>query len=326
VAERLARRGIACRAEDVLITTGSQQALDLIGRVLVAPGRPLLTESPTYVGALQAFLPFRPEVVSFPMDADGLRVDELERWLEQRSGAGSAGEGGPSLLYTVPTYQNPSGVTMSLERRRALLEVARAWRLAVVEDDPYSELSFGQPSPPALRALPGSEEVIHLGTFSKILSPGLRVGWAVGPPEVIDRLATAKQGTDLHTDGLAQRIVHRWCQRADVEGHIAEIRRLYARRRDVMLDALEQQMPEGMTWTRPEGGMFVWLTLPEGVDSRELLRKALERDVAFVPGTGFHADGEGARSMRLNFTNSSEEGIREGVRRLAETIGEALRR
>jgi 2-aminoadipate transaminase len=317
IAQRLGRRGIECSPDDVLITTGSQQALDLLGRVLAAPHSPVLVESPGYVGALQAFRAFELEPVGLPMDADGLIVDGVARWLDGRR---SLGAPPPAFLYTVATYQNPSGVTLSPDRRLELLDCATAFGVPVIEDDPYSELRYDGPPTPSLRALPGGEDVIYLGTFSKVLAPGLRLGWVVAPRPVIDRLVIAKQGADLHTDGLAQRGALRFCLDNDLDAHVIRLREVYRERRDAMLDALRECLPDGTTWTEPAGGMFTWVTLPAGLDSRDVLKRALANDVAFVPGTAFHVNGGGERSLRLNFTNSTPERIWEGIGRLARSL------
>jgi 2-aminoadipate transaminase len=270
----------------------------------------VLVESPSYVGALQALSARDVTFVACPGDEQGLRVDALRA----RCGPDSA------LIYSVPTFQNPSGGTMTLERRRDLLAAARDLGLPVVEDDPYSELRYDGETVPALRALPGGEDVIHVGTFSKVLSPGLRLGWVVAPRPVAEQIVLAKQGADLHTDALTQRAVVRFCRDHDLEAHVRALRAAYRERRDAMLSALADLMPAGTTWTRPEGGMFLWVTLPEGLEAVPLLAEALERRVAFVPGAAFHVDGGGARSLRLNFTNSSPERIRVGVERLAAAL------
>jgi 2-aminoadipate transaminase len=324
VASRLSRRGIGCSAGQVLITTGSQQALDLLGEVFLAPGMNLLVESPSYVGALQAFSPHRPSFVPFPMDEEGLAVEAVARWLEAERAEGRLSKA--AFLYTVATFQNPSGVTMSLDRRLRLLELTRTFSLPVVEDDPYSELSYGSSVPPPLRAFAGGEDVIYLGTFSKVLSPGLRVGYVVAPQPVIDRMVLAKQGRDLHTDGLSQRLVLEFCRRFDPDAHVARLRAAYRVRRDAMLDALRHHMPSGVEWTEPGGGMFLWVTLPEGLETAALLADAVERKVAFVPGAAFHVDGSGANTMRLNFTNSTPEEINQGVVRLADSVRSRLER
>ena len=313
IAERLARRGIRCDVEEVVVTTGSQQALDLVGRTLIGRGMGVVVESPSYVGALQAFSGRDAAFVPVPADEHGLRVDAL--------GAGAGVE--RAFVYTVPTFQNPAGITMSLERRRRLLDRTRELGLAVVEDDPYSELRYDGDPVPALRALPGGEEVIHLGTFSKVLSPGLRLGFAVAPRPVAERLVLAKQGADLHTDSLVQRAVVRFCRDHDLDAHVLTLRAAYRERRDAMLDALAELMPAGTRWTRPEGGMFVWVTLPDGVNAMTLLPAAVERGVAFVPGAAFHVDGGGVDALRLNFTNEPPALIREGVARLAAALDRA---
>jgi 2-aminoadipate transaminase len=315
VADRLARRGIRCAPGEVLVTTGSQQALALVAQTLAGRGRAVLVESPSYVGALQAFGAQEAAFVPLPVDERGLRVDALHALLR----AGDVDD--PALLYTVATFQNPAGVTMALGRRMELLECSREFALPLVEDDPYSELRYdGEPAPP-LRALPGGEDVVHLGTFSKVLSPGLRLGWVVAPAPVIERLVLAKQGADLHTDSLVQRAVVRFCLDNDLDAHVLGLRAAYRERRDAMLEALADLMPAGTAWTRPEGGMFTWVTLPAGVGAESLLAEAVERGVAFVPGSAFHVDGGGAGALRLNFTNPPPDAIREGVRRLAGVLG-----
>jgi 2-aminoadipate transaminase len=313
VAARLRLRRIACEASDVLITTGSQQALDLVAEALVDRGSPLMVEAPTYVGALQAFGGREPEFVSFSLDEDGLPVDEVTAWLARDRQR-------PALLYTIPSFQNPSGVTMSHGRRRRLLELIQTFGIPVVEDDPYGELVYEGECPRALRSLPGGEEVIHLGTFSKVLSPGIRIGYVVAPQPVRERLILLKQGRDLHTDALAQAMVAEYCCRFGLDSHIERLRTAYSARRDAMLDALELAMPDGVVWTKPAGGMFLWVTLPPVISVRELLSAAVEAGVSFVPGTAFHADGGGDRSLRLNFTSSSIEEISKGIRILGGLV------
>jgi len=318
VAARLDWRGIRCEAGDVLITTGSQQALDLVGRALAGTGMRVLVESPSYVGALTALAAQDVSFVSCPIDQRGLRVDALRDLL-------ASGDGPPpALLYSVPTFQNPTGVTMALDRRHEVLGCAGEFGLPLVEDDPYSELRYEGEPVPALRALPGGGDVVHVGTFSKVLSPGLRLGYVVAPRPVLDRLVLFKQGADLHTDSLAQAAVVRFCRENDLDAHVRGLCAAYRERRDAMLAALSDLMPAGATWTRPEGGMFVWVTLPEGADAVRLLAAAIERRVAFVPGTAFHADGTGGRSLRLNFTSRPPDAIREGVARLAAALDDCL--
>lgn len=319
LAERLARRGISALPEEILLTTGSQQALHLLSTVLLPPHAGVLVEAPTYVGALQAFAAQQPRYLSVSVDDDGLCVHEAAQLL--RAVAPTA----PRLLYSVSTFQNPSGVTLSLERRHALLDLCAAHALPLIEDDPYGELRYEGTALPPLRALPGGEETVYLGTFSKILSPGLRLGWVVAPRPLIARLVMAKQAADLHTDSLVQRAVLRYCLDADLEGHIARLCAVYGARRDAMLAALTRYFPTGTRWTRPQGGLFLWVTLPKGVDTRALVPEAIARRVAFVPGSAFHTDDSGANCMRLNFSHATPELIEEGVRRLAEVVDARVR-
>jgi len=328
LAARLARRGIVATPDDSLITTGSQQGLDLLGKVLLSPRATVLVEEPSYVGALQAFAAYGPRVASVPMDDEGLRVDRVDAPLATR-GRDPLGPDDAAILYTIPTFQNPSGLTMSLGRREALIALCAARRLPVIEDDPYGEVRYEGDDLPPLRALPGGEETVYLGTFSKILAPGLCLGWVVAPRPLMARLVLAKQGADLHTDTLAQRAVLQYCLHADLDGHIARLRQVYRERRDAMLAALARYFPPEARWTRPEGGLFIWVTLPEGVDTRALLAGALERGVAFVPGAAFHAardGGQGARSLRLNFSHADPDRIDDGLRRLGAVVTAALAR
>jgi len=316
VVSRLGERGIEVAPDGLLITTGSQQGLDLLAEAFLTNGSPVVIEAPTYVGALQALSGHEPRFKAFPVDADGLRVHELEEWVGLH--------GRPDLIYTVPTFGNPSGVTMSHERRERLIELARKFAIPLLEDDPYSELVYDGMPPVALRAMPRGEDVIHVGTFSKVLSPGIRIGYVVAPRTVLERLILLKQGRDLHTDALAQNMVAEYCTRFGIERHVERLRASYRERRDAMLAALRETMPPAVTWTHPSGGMFLWLSLPSGVVAGELLPKAVAAGVSFVPGIAFHADGGGVNSMRLNFTSSSLDEIARGVRILGRLVSEAL--
>lgn len=326
LAELMRARGLPVPAEQILILSGSQQGLDAIAKLLIDPGDVVLVEEPTYVGALQAFRPYRPSFVSLPMDEQGLRIDALEQTLADLASAGRR----PKFLYTVASFQNPTGVTLSAERRRALVEVAARHELPIVEDDPYGELRYSGQAPPLVAAIDaerfdGPRHVLYLSTFSKLLAPGLRVGWAVGPAPLLRKIAQAKQGLDLHTGSLAQAIAYESCRDGLLDRQIPKIRRIYGERREVMLAALKRAMPAGTRWTEPEGGMFLWVTLPEGYSTAEMLEKGVARQVAFVPGGSFHANGGGANTMRLNFSHATPERIEEGVRRLAEVIAETTR-
>jgi 2-aminoadipate transaminase len=316
VAARLTDRGMRCSPSDVIITTGAQQALDLVAEALVGKGGTVVVEAPTYVGALQVFAGHEPSFKSFAMDADGLDVDALEAWLSRSPR--------PALVYTVPTFQNPSGVTLSPLRRARLLELSARYGVPVVEDDPYSELAFDSKTPIALRAMSGGEDVIHIGTFSKILSPGIRVGYVLAPAPVLDRLVLLKQGRDLHTDALAQSMVAEYCCGYGLDRHIERLRPAYRARRDAMLAALRDHMPAGVSWTQPAGGMFLWVTLPERIVVKELLPAAVDAGVSFVPGTAFHANAGGEHSLRLNFTSSTLQEIAAGIGLLSGLVKEHL--
>ena len=336
ITEVMAAEGTEVDAADVLVTTGGQQVIDLVCKALSDPGDVIVAEAPTYPGAVPAFGAYQADVVQIEMDADGMPIDALEAALDRLAAEGRQ----PKFIYTIPNFQNPGGVTMSLPRRRRLVEVARERELLVLEDNPYGLLRYeGEPLPTlysldASSSLGGggaSDFVIYLGTFSKILSPGLRLGWAVAPRPVLEKLNLGKQGADLCTSPLAQLFVDAYFREgAGVEGagwlgYVARLRELYRRRRDTMLDALAEHFPREASWTRPEGGMFIWATLPDYIDTTDLLARALETEnVAFVPGRAAYMDGRGGSAMRLNFSGVDEESIREGVRRIGKVIAEQV--
>jgi 2-aminoadipate transaminase len=306
--------GIAADPEDVVITTGAQQALDLLGKLFIDPGDTIAVEAPSYVGALTAFGAYQPRYLTIDIDDDGMVVESLERAL-------IAGER-PKFVYTVPTFGNPAGVTMSADRRRDLVALCREASVPIIEDNPYGLLRFEGEPEPCLRTL-DPENVIYVGTVSKTFSPGVRVGWALAEQSVIQRLVLAKEAADLCGSNLTMAITERWF--ADDERWrpaLASLVDVYRHRRDAMLEALEEHMPEGATWTRPAGGFFVWVTLPEWLDAKALLAAAVERRVAYVPGTGFFPDGRGRNMMRLAFCLPPEERIREGVARLGALLRE----
>lgn len=319
IAGWVGRLGVGAPTDQVLITAGSQQGLDMIGRLLIDPGAPVAVEEPTYLGALQAWQTCQPHYLRLPVDADGLDVDALEALL--------AGGARPRFLYVVSCFQNPTGVTLAPARRQRLIELAARYHLPIVEDDPYGELYYeGERTTPLAAldiAMHGElRHVVYLGTLSKLLAPGLRVGWIVAPQPLVDRLVMLKQGLDLHTGSTAQAVAYFACRDGLLERHVPRLRAAYGERRDIMLAALAREAPAGATWTRPGGGMFLWLTLPAGADAEALLADALAARVAFVPGRSFHPGGGGANTMRLNFSHSGPAQIAEGVRRL----GAALRR
>ncbi|RDI96108.1 PLP-dependent aminotransferase family protein [Meiothermus sp. QL-1] len=315
VAQRLPRTA----PEQVQIVSGSQQGLDLIGKVLIDPGARVLVEAPTYLGALSAFNPYEPEYVSLPIDEEGLEPGALEAALQ----AGAA-----RFLYVMPTFQNPSGRLMGLKRRQALVELARKYRVLIVEDDAYAELYFSGRPLPTLYALDqelGGGNVIYLSTASKTLAPGLRVAWVVGPGPVIQKITHAKQGADLHSPTLNQMLVYELVkEEAWYQGQIQRIRTTYQARCAWMLEALQRHMPKEVGWHTPQGGMFFWLTAPEGLDSLELLRRAVEEKTAFVPGQPFFADGSGKNTLRLSYSSASHEEIEEGIKRLGRAMKRML--
>ena len=320
LAERLGRFGMGCGPDDVLITNGSQQALDVIAKVLLDPGDSVLVEKPTYLGALQAFNQYQATYAAVPMDDDGMRVDEVERLLERDRASHRI-----KFIYALPNFQNPTGRTMSLERRRRLVEVAGYYGVPIVEDDPYGELRFEGPALPSLKSLDTrGNGVLYLGTFSKILAPGFRLGWIVASPDALEVLLHGKQPSDLHT-GMAQQMATAYvCRDGFVDQHVERIKAFYRERRDVMLRAIEEHFPADAHYTRPAGGLFVWVELPPHIDTRALLLEAVAQKVAFVPGQGFHPDGSGTNTLRLNFSNVPPEQLREGIRRLGQAIATRL--
>jgi len=303
------RRGIACSAKDILVTTGSQQPLDLAGKIFLDPGDCVLTENPTYMAAIQAFQTYEVRFAAVPTDHKGLIPEALPELIEREK---------PKFLYTIPNFQNPTGVTLTAERRKTLYSIAARYGLMVLEDDPYGRLRYAGSAIPPIKSLDTEGNVIYLSTVSKTIAPGLRVGWAVAAEQVHRKLTIAKQATDLHTSSFDQRIVHRYLADFDSDAHIERIRRSYGERYSIMDSTLRETMPPEFTWTHPEGGMFLWVTCPEGVETNELMRHALARKVLFVPGQDFFANASGHRFMRLNFSNASLELIREGIGRLAE--------
>jgi len=308
LAARLTDRGLATAAEQLLVTSGSQQALTLVATVLLEPGDAVLVEEPSYLAALQAFQLAGAEVVPVPCDDHGLDPDAV---------AALAARHGARLLYTVPTFQNPTGRTLPLARRTALVEVAARAGLWVLEDDPYGELRYAGEPEPALASLPGAEDrVLALSTLSKVAAPGLRIGWVRAPETLRRPLTVAKQAADLHSSTVDQAAAARWLAVVDLEAHLRVLREAYGARRDALLGGLAAALPPGSVHNRPEGGMFVWARLPDGWDADRLLRRALERDVAFVPGAPFFAGPPDRATLRLSFTAHPPAEIAEGLRRL----------
>lgn len=317
VAQYVSRPGSEVSAEEVLIVSGSQQALDMLGKLFIDPGSKVLVESPTYLGALQSFSQFEPQYVAVQTDEHGLIPAEVSQPKAQ----------GARFIYVLPNFHNPTGLTLDLQRRQDLVERCAQANIPIIEDDPYGELRYAGEPQPSLLVL-GREvgaQVIHLGSFSKVLAPGLRLGYIVGPREVIDKLVQIKQATDLHSNTLTQMAVHEAIKEGFLKEHLPSVRDLYQQQCQYMLDAMQEHFPAEVAWTRPEGGMFIWVTLPKGLDSEELLLKAIDEHVAFVPGTPFYADDDTKpNTLRLSFVTVSEERIREGIAILGRLIREQI--
>lgn len=307
--------GVHASADDLVLTNGAQQGLDLLARTFLDPGDIVLAEGPTYVGALGVFQAAQADVRHLPMDDDGLVPEGLETALADLEREGRRAK----FLYTIPTYQNPAGVTLTDERRERIIAIAERHGLLIIEDDPYSMIAFEGAPPPPLRAR-AERGIIYLGTVSKIFAAGLRLGWVLAPPAVRDKLLLAVEASILCPSALIQEAALRFFTEMEWRQQVKVFTTLYRDRRDALLSALTDYMPEGMSWTHPGGGLFVWATLPEGLDSKAMLPRALQERVAYVPGTGFYSDGNGRRQMRLNFSTQSSESIREGVRRLAGVV------
>lgn len=324
IAERSARYGLKVSAANISITSGSQQALDLLGRLFINRGDRIIVENPTYLGAIQAWNAYGADYIPVPMDNEGMLTSELEKALRK----------GAKFIYVLPNFQNPSGVTLSLQRRKELVELADRYGVPIIEDDPYGQIRFeGEHLPPV--SVVDSEyraensgfyngNVIYLSTFSKLLAPGLRIAWAIGAETVIRKLVQAKQGADLHTSSFNQIAVHEVSKNNFLDKHVEVIRATYKERRNAMLEAMDELFPGEVQWTRPQGGMFLFVTLPEGMDATEIFEKAVERNVAYVPGAAFHATGGGENTLRMNFSYSAPDTIREGIARLGGLLKEEI--
>jgi 2-aminoadipate transaminase len=310
IADRYKKRlGLNVSPEDILITNGSQQSLDLIGKILIDPGDRVAIERPGYLGAIQVFSLYEPEFVAIELTDEGPDLEQFRAALAKKT----------RMFYGIPASQNPSGITYSAERRKELADILSGTGTYVVEDDAYGELQFtGISLPPIAKYLP--DQAILTGSFSKIFSPGMRMGWVCAKKPVMDQLVIAKQASDLHSNYLCQRIAAQYLATADIDAHIEKIRAEYSTRRDTMVSALESEMPDGFSWTRPTGGMFVWVTFPAGYNSMKIFDAALKEELAVLPGLPFYVDGGGSNTLRLNFSNASCERISEGIRRLGNVV------
>jgi 2-aminoadipate transaminase len=313
IAERISAKGFDYSPEAIQITGGSQQGLDIVGRVFIEPGSVVLTEEPTYLGALQAFSFYHAKFVSVKTDENGMIPSDLETKIKQFK---------PVFIYLVPNFQNPSGITMSASRREAVVALAKKYDLPIVDDNPYGELRFSGEPVPSLKVL-GGQHVIQLGTFSKIISPGLRVAWIAADKEFIGFCERMKQACDLHTTTFSQYVIYEFAKDGALENHIETIRIAYGKRRDIMLEALDKYLDNGASWTKPDGGLFLWVKLPNGVSASELLPTALKAGIAYVPGKYFYSQVPDDSTLRVNFCNASEDNIIEGVKRLASVVKSA---
>ncbi len=316
LAEHMKSRGINVDKENILITHGSQQALDLISKVFLDPGDTVIVGSPTYLGATGAFRAFQADMKTVPVREDGMDMDALDDKLEELIRLDCR----PKFIYVVPTFQNPSGVTIPAKNRKRLLEIANKYDIMIVEDSPYSYLRYEGEPMPHIMCMDKNGHVLRMQTFSKILAPGFRIAWTTGSKEIIDKLVIAKQSSDLCTNTFGQYVAYKYVSEGTLYEHIDYIKELYNRKRLTMLDAMKKYFPPEVKWNRPEGGMFVWAILPEYVNTREMFPKAIEKNVAYVVGDAFFVENEGYNTMRLNFTHSSEEEIVEGIKRLAKVI------
>jgi 2-aminoadipate transaminase len=320
IAEVMRAEGVEVDTDEVLVTSGGQQVIDLVCKTLLDPGDVVVCEAPTYPGAVPTFCAYQADVVQVTMDREGMRTDELEATLDELERSGRR----PKFIYTVPTFHNPAGVTLSLERRRALVRIAAERELLVLEDNPYGLLRYEGTPLPTLRSLDGGAFVIYASTFSKILSPGVRLGWAVAPGPVLEKMNIGKQAADLCSSSITQYFVSAYFDSGPWQDYVRSLIEIYRRRRDVMLDSLAEHFPREAEWTHPQGGLFIWATLPHYIDTTDLLARALDEHVAFVPGRAAYLDGRGGSAMRLNFSGVDEELIREGIRRLGEVVREQV--
>lgn len=312
VADRMNQAGIGATGNNVLIVTGSQQGLDLTGKVFLDEDDVVICESPTYLAAINAFKTYLPKFVEIAMDDQGMIMADLEAALKKNRKA--------KFIYTVPDFQNPTGRTMSLDRRKKLIELANQYDILVLEDNPYGELRFAGDNVPPVKSFDTEGRVIYQSTFSKVLTPGVRVGWLCASPDILQKYVIFKQSADLHTNTLAQMQVTKFIEMFDLETHIERIRKVYKLRRDSMIEAIKTEFPHGVKYTQPDGGLFLWVELPVWMNAREVLIRCLDNNVAFVPGGAFFPNGGNENTLRLNFSNMSEERIVEGIGRIGKLI------
>jgi len=324
IARRMKKRfNMKSDEENILITTGAQQALDLTTKIFINPKDFVVVEIPTYLGALCSFRNYQSRFFTIGMDEEGMKTEELEKKLRKTP---NNKRKKIKLIYAIPNFHNPRGVTLSYERRKHLLEISEKYDIPILEDDPYIELRYKGKTLPPLKSMDRNGLVIYTSTFSKILSPGFRIGWMVGSEEIIRKLSIAKQGTDLSTNVFCQYVANEYVKSGLVDKHIPKIRKMYKKREEVMLNSLEKYFPDGCKWTKPGGGMFLWVTLPKKIDTKKMFKEAIKHKVAYVHGAAFCVDGSGHNEMRLNFSNQDEDRIEEGIKRLATLIKKELKK
>jgi 2-aminoadipate transaminase len=316
--KRMKKKGIECNEDEILITSGSQQALDLVPKIFVNPGDFIVVECPSYIGALTAFRAYQPQFIPVSMDNKGMDTYELEEKIKEHRGKPI------KFIYTIPTFQNPAGVTMPLQRRKHLLEIARKYKILIFEDDAYSELIYSGKPVPSIKSL-DNDNVIYTSTFSKVLSPGFRLGWVIANKDIIRKMAIAKQGTDMSSNIFVQYIADEYLRSGLIDKQIPKIKKMYKRKRDIMLKALKKHFPRGCKWAKPDGGMFIWVTLPSHIYTKEMFKEAIKEKVAYVHGEAFCVDGKGHNEMRLNFSNTDDDKIEIGIKRLAKIIKEKMK-
>lgn len=320
IVKRYQNDGVDCNIDNLIITTASQQGLDLVGKIFINEGDIVICGLPSYLGGISAFASYGADLHGIPLDENGMRADLLEEKLEELKQAGKK----PKFIYIIPDFQNPAGITMPKSRRLEIIELAHKYDVLIIEDSPYREIRFEGEAQPLMYQLDGTGHVITLGTFSKIFAPGFRIGWVLAHPDINDKIVMAKQSADLCTPTFVQKIAERYIKSEKFDINLKKTIDMYHEKRDIMLQGFRNHMPEGVTWTEPEGGLFLFLTLPEFMDAQELFYKAVEKKVAFVIGQVFHCDGSGKNTMRLNFSYVSKEQNIEGVKRLAQAIKEEM--
>ena len=316
ICKRMKNLGITASIGDILITTGSQQALDLSGKVFIDEGDVIICESPTYLAALKAFTTYLPRFIEIPMDEEGMLIDDLEKTLLAIPNV--------KFIYTIPDFQNPTGRTMSLNRRKKLIEVAQKYDIVIIEDNPYGEVRFAGEKIPPIKSFDTDGRVIYISTFSKIFCPGLRLGWICAEPEIMQKYIPFKQSTDLHTDIFGQMLASRFMELYDIEKHIAKIREIYRHRRELMIKCIKEEFPKSVKYTLPEGGLFIWVELPSNINSKDIFTKSLKNNVAFVPGESFFPKGNCKNTLRLNYSNMPDDRIIDGIKRLGTVLRTAI--